>query len=215
MRRLLSDTASGLLAGILIAIGGSVFLACYSITDLLPRAVGALLFSVALLCICHKGYSLFTGKVGFLPEKHDKEAFLVLFTGLFGNLVAAYLCGIALRYAIPSIGKTAELLCDAKDAESLPSALIRAVFCGILMYLAVSIYKEKKTVAAIFFCIPTFILAGFEHSIADAFYFSAAGLAIRWQTVLYLAVVLLGNSLGGMLFPLLSMIRPKKEKEQS
>ena len=69
----------GIKAGIMIAIGGSVFLSCES------RYVGAVLFSVALLSICLKGYSLFTGKVGYIPEKHDKEAVRVLLLGLLGN----------------------------------------------------------------------------------------------------------------------------------
>ena len=69
---MLNKIASGICAGILISIGGSVFLSCEN------KIVGALLFTVALLCICYKGYSLFTGKVGYLPEKADKEAVSVL-----------------------------------------------------------------------------------------------------------------------------------------
>ena len=42
---MLKKTLSGLSAGILITIGGSVFLACDS------RYVGAVMFSVALVCI--------------------------------------------------------------------------------------------------------------------------------------------------------------------
>ena len=88
---MLNKIASGICAGILISIGGSVFLSCEN------KVVGALLFTVALLCICYKGYSLFTGKVGYLPEKADKEAFSVLLLGLLGNAVGTILCGFLLR----------------------------------------------------------------------------------------------------------------------
>ena len=69
----------GIKAGIMIAIGGSVFLACEN------RYIGAILFSVALLSICLKGYSLFTGKVGYLPENHSKEAVKILLCGLLAT----------------------------------------------------------------------------------------------------------------------------------
>ena len=124
---------SGIAAGILISIGGTVFLSC----DI--KYIGAILFSVALLCICLKGYSLFTGKIGFIPEKHDKEAFSVLLLGLLGNAAATSVCGLVLREVLPSVGETAHTICLAKLDQTFLSALIRAVFCGILMYLAVSI----------------------------------------------------------------------------
>ena len=77
------------------------------------------------------------------------------------------------------------------------------------MYLAVSIYRDKKTVVGILFCVPVFILAGFEHSIANMFYFAAAE-SFSLDTVVYILVVVLGNTIGGMLLPLLAMVKPKQ-----
>ncbi|MCQ2413924.1 MAG: formate/nitrite transporter family protein, partial [Clostridia bacterium] len=54
----------------------------------------------------------------------------------------------------------------------------------------------------IFFCVPTFILAGFEHSMADMFYFSASQI-VSWQAFGYLWIIILGNAIGGVLLPLL------------
>ena len=197
------------MAGIMIAIGGSVFLACYGDGTVLNRAIGAFFFSIALLCICYKGYSLYTGKIGFIPEKHDGEAVSVLLLGLLGNLIATVGLGLAVRYAIPSVSAVAESICAAKLTQELGQTLIRGIFCGILMYLAVNIYRDKNTVVGILFCVPVFILAGFEHSIANMFYFAAAG-SFSLDTVIYILVVVLGNTLGGMLMPLLAMIKPKQ-----
>ena len=205
MKNVIRNTVNGILAGILIAIGGSVFLASYGDGSLVSRTIGAVFFSVALLCICYKGYSLFTGKVGYIPEKHDGNAFSVLLWGLLGNAIATILIGLALREAMPSLGVPAELICTAKLAQEWWQTLVRAIFCGMLMYLAVSIYRDKNTTSAIFFCVPVFILAGFEHSIANMFYFGAAGM-VDLDSVRYLAIVILGNSIGGMLLPSLSMI---------
>ena len=189
----------GIKAGIMIAIGGSVFLSCEN------RYIGAILFSVALLCICLKGYSLFTGKVGYLPENHSKEAVKILLCGLLGNIVSTILLGFAVSFANPALGEAAKVICEAKLSQEALQTFVRAFFCGVLMYMAVSTYREKGTLAGIFFCVPVFILSGFEHSIANMFYFGASGM-INMDSVIYLAVVIAGNSVGGMAMPILNIL---------
>ena len=195
---MLRDTLSGVCAGICIALGGSVFLAVDN------RLAGAVLFSVALLCICMKGYALFTGKVGFLPEEHSKTALQLLLAGLLGNLIGTFLCGFFLRLGLPALGEAARTICAAKLAQAPAAALIRGVFCGILMYLAVSIWKERQAPLGILFCIPVFILSGFEHSIADMFYFAVSGI-VSLKAFVFLWLVIIGNALGAMLLPALQL----------
>ena len=79
------------------------------------------------------------------------------------------------------------------------------------MYLAVETYRRKELgdifrFAAVFLCVSIFILCGFEHCIANMFYFSAAGV---WsvKTLLTVLLMTLGNSLGGWLLPLADKIR--------
>lgn len=194
---MLKKILSGVCAGIAVSIGGAVYLAVEN------KVVGAVLFSVALLCICLKGYSLFTGKVGYVPQDHSREALSVLFLGLLGNAIGTLLCGFLIRLGLPNLWTTAAAVCTAKLTQTWYGTLIRATFCGILMYLAVSVYREKNSLVGILFCIPTFILAGFEHSIADMFYFTA-GVTFSWQVLLFILMVLLGNSLGAMILPVLS-----------
>ena len=189
----------GIKAGIMIAIGGSVFLSCEN------RYIGAILFSVALLCICLKGYSLFTGKVGYLPENHSKEAVKILLCGLLGNIVSTILLGYAVSFANPALGEAAKVICEAKLSQEALQTFVCAFFCGVLMYMAVSTYREKGTLAGIFFCVPVFILSGFEHSIANMFYFGASGI-INMDSIIYLAVVIAGNSVGGMAMPILNIL---------
>ncbi len=201
---MLKKIASGVMAGIMVSIGGCVFLAC----DV--KYVGAVLFSVALLCICYCGYSLYTGKIGFIISSHSREDFSVLLLGLLGNAVGTVICGAAVRYAIPTIGEAALAACMRRlDEQAFLQTLVRGIFCGILMFLSVYIYREKKTVAGILFCIPVFILSGFEHSIADMFYFAASGM-VSVEAFAYVWTVILGNTLGGMLFPVLMTTGRKK-----
>ena len=209
-RSILKNLLDGISAGILISIGGAVFLAMLG----LNKYVGAILFSVALLCICYKGYNLFTGKVGFMVEKHDKDAILTLFLGLAGNIIGTLVCGVVLSCAIPDLYTAAVTVCDAKVAQIWWQTLVRGLFCGVLMYLAVSIFKENKTALGILFCIPVFILSGFEHSIADMAYFATARV-FTGESVLFLVMVVIGNAVGAMILPALSLITKRKTTDPS
>ena len=202
---MIKKTVEGILAGILISIGGAVYVAC---TD---KVVGAIFFSVALLCICYQGYSLYTGKVSFMLERHDKEAFAVLFWGLLGNVIGTLLCGVLVALGVPALHDAAEIIVEAKLTQEIWQTLIRSFFCGMLVYLAVVIFRDKKTPIGTLFCIPTFILAGFEHSIADMFYFFL-GYSFTWQSALFLFVVVVGNSIGGLFLPFLRFICEHKSK---
>lgn len=202
---MLKKIIDGIIAGILIAIGGGVFLACEN------KIVGAVLFAIALLCICIKGYSLYTGKICYIPNDYSKNAFSVLLLGLLGNLIATVVCGYVLRFGLPNMGEAALKACTTKLTQSFLQTLIRAIFCGILIYLAVDIYKKDKTVIGILFCIPVFILSGYEHSIADMFYFAASGI-VSLKAFGFIWTVILGNTIGGMLIPLLQKIGGKNEQ---
>lgn len=195
---MLKKVINGIYAGILISIGGAVYLSCDN------KYVGAVLFSVALLCICYQGYSLYTGKICYIPQKHGKEEISVLLLGLLGNAAATTVCGYALRYAIHKIGEAALNACNAKLEQEFLQTFIRAVFCGILIYLAVDIFRNHTTPLGIVFCIPVFILSGFEHSVADMFYFASSGI-VSLHAFIFIWIVILGNSVGGALIPLLSL----------
>lgn len=198
----MKKVVDGIFAGLMISLGGAVFLACYP----QQKVVGAVLFCVGLLCVCWKGYSLYTGKIGLVLEKHSKEDISVLFLGLLGNAIATIVAGYLLAYAIPNIKTAAVALCEAKLEQGYLQDFIRAVFCGILIYLAVDIFKtQNKTPLGVLLCIPAFILSGYEHSIADMFYFAASGIA-SGKTVLFIFLIVLGNSVGGLVIPVISRL---------
>lgn len=204
----LKDLVSGVLSGVMISIGGSVFLA----TD--NKIAGAILFCVALLCICLRGYSLFTGKVGFIPKDHSKAAVSALLLGLLGNLFGTVACGYLMRLANMPFCETAVTVCNGKLAQSIVSCLVRAMFCGVLMYMAVSVFREKKSVIGILFCIPVFILSGFEHSVADLFYFAASGI-VSLKAFGYLWLVIAGNAIGAMVMCLGEMLCEKAKEDRN
>ena len=184
-------------AGIFIGIGGTVLL------SLENRIVGSVMFSVALLSICMLGLYLFTGKVGYLVNSHKAVDIFSVIAGLFGNAVGCWLSATGVRICRPSVIEAAQALVAPKLEKDALYAVVAGIFCGILMYTAVQIFREKNSVSAIFFCVPVFILSGFEHSIADMFYFFCAG-EYSMKMVCFLLFVVLGNSIGGWLMPLLT-----------
>ncbi len=204
--------SEGIIAGLMISIGGTVYLSCYNGANQISTFVGALFFCVALLCICVKGYSLYTGKIGYILSDHDKESVAVMIFGLIGNIIATVGLGYLIAAALPTVSASAAVVVAAKREQQLWGSLVRAVLCGVLVYLAVDIYRENKSVLGVIFCIPTFILCGFEHSIADIFYFSAAGFK-EWHDLLFLLVIVVGNSIGALIIPLLRLKR--RDKKQS
>ena len=212
-RKITSQIFEGILAGLMITIGCCVYLACSASGEIVGKIGGAVLFSVGLIAVCYFGFSLYTGKIGFIIADHSKDAISVLLLGLLGNVIAAAVFGIAVGYAIPSLRETAINACNARLNQEWWQTLIRGIGCGILMYVAVGLFKEKKTPLGIIFAIPAFILAGFEHSIADMGYFAIAGIYSA-KAFGFILIVIIGNSIGSFIIPLLRLAAPKKAEEK-
>lgn len=201
---LLKVFISGICSGALVGIGGAVYLSCDN------KYVGAVLFSVALISICYLGTYLFTGKIGFLAEKFELKTLAQLGVGLVGNFVGATLFGLLAAYAKPQIREAAITSCQSKLENDFLSAVCLGAMCGILMYVAVKVFKEFKNPIGVIFCIPVFILSGYEHSIADMFYFSAAHM-INLDYLSFIAAVVIGNAIGAMAIAyLIRFSLPKK-----
>lgn len=191
----------GILAGISISLGGTVFLLTAD------KTVGALLFAVGLFCVCVFGFSLFTGKVCYVFGNDRKYALAlpVIWTGnLIGTVGTALL--ESLTWKNGDLLAKAAAVCQGKLDQTPLSAFILAVFCNIMIYIAVDGYRniphEFGKYLAILFGVVVFILCGFEHCVANMYYFTI-GNAWSWKAAGYLLLMTLGNAAGGVLIPLL------------
>ena len=187
------------LAGVMISIGGTIFLTCES------KLLGAFLFSIGLYAICAFGLNLYTGKIGYVIDNKPKYLIELLFT-LIGNIIGTVGCGYLLFLSRQGekLRSTAQAISTIKLNDNLLSIFILSIFCGIIMYLAVDLYKKLTDFGkymGIFMGITVFILAGFEHCVANMYYFSAANMW-TWKTVLYVLVMIAGNSVGSILLAL-------------
>lgn len=152
-----------MLAGACISIGGVANLQTGGI-------VGAILFTVGLVaCVCFK-LPLYTGTAGFVNDSADMRRLGVI---LAGNLIGCFVVASMVRYALPAIPDAALPIVAKRVGYNVLQSLILGLFCGFLMTLAVKFAREKQFIPLLF-AVPVFIMCGFLHSIADAFYFSAA-----------------------------------------
>lgn len=199
-----------ILAGLAISIGGTVFLACEN------KFMGASLFAVGLLSVCTLGLNLYTGRVCYAlehPPKYLLECLLIW----VGNLIGAVGAGLLVRCTrLSSVMERGWELSQVKLGDNLISIFILAMFCNMLIYLAVENYKnnphEIGKYMAIYFGVVVFIMAGFEHCVANMFYFTVGG-CWSMKTVIYLIVMTLGNTAGGLLIPLFRWLGKRAEKQ--
>ncbi len=190
---------SAILAGMLIGMGGTVFLAVSN------PMVGSFLFAVGLFTIVVFGLHLFTGKVGYLPMQKPIYLLELLITWC-GNFCGTFLVAKGVQHSriYENMMERVQTIADVKLGDNFISLFILAVFCGLLMFIAVDTFRNSNgstvKIIAIFVPVMVFILSGFEHVIANMFYFSLAG---TWSPHTYAALLImtLGNSIGGILIP--------------
>lgn len=186
----------GIYAGFMIGIGAIAFL------SLENKVLGSFFFSIGLLTICMYAMNLYTGKVGYILI-NKIEYIYELLLGLLGNFIGTFIIGkLILLTRVSNINEKALSLVNIKLNDSLLSIFILSIFCGILMYIAVNNYKKIGTeigkYIGIFMCVMTFILCGFEHCIANMAYITIAN-AWSWKVLLYVLIMILGNSFGAIL----------------
>lgn len=190
---------SGILGGACIGFGGIAYL------SLEEKVLGALFFTVGLFTICTFGLNLFTGKVCYVFEQ-DRSYALQIPVIWLGNLAGTWLVAQMVKFSrLSTLAEKAGSMCQVKLEDGYFSLFLLGILCNIFIYIAVEGFKnnphELGRYLSLFFGVMVFIIYGFEHCVADMFYFSVAGV---WsgQTVLRLLIISAGNAVGGVIFPL-------------
>lgn len=171
-----------ILAGICIGLGGAIFIK-------LGGVIGACMFAFGLLTVVHFKLPLYTGTAGFIELNKLKEyekMILILFGNILGCILLSYMNikGIDGSTIIQSRLDTSYLQC-----------LLNAIGCGLIMTLIVKGGRDKNWLL-ILFGIPLFILLGFYHSIADAFYMMVTSEELRNIFFGRYWTIVLGNFIG-------------------
>lgn len=173
-------------AGICISVGGIVYLSVGGVA-------GAVLFAFGLLTVVSYQLKLYTGTAGFITKKEFGQLFLIL----LGNIVGCLAAGIAIRYANPSIIDAADAIVEKRLASGALRCGVLGIGCGFVMTTAVKFAREGKYLPLLF-GVPLFILCGFTHCIADAFYYCTASLEVLGANAGSIAIIYLATVLGNL-----------------
>lgn len=199
MKKNINSLLKGVYAGAMIGIGGTIYLSMSN------PVIGAILFSIGLLMICVYKMNLYTGMIGYVIENKLNYFITLIFT-LVGNLIGTMLTAyLVLNTRIANISIKAKEISMIKIHDNYLSVYILAMFCGMLMYIAVNNYKKGEDsiikYLSIIICVIVFILCGFEHCVANMYYIS---LAKVWslKAILIMLVMIFGNSIGSIVIAL-------------
>lgn len=195
----ISILLKGIYAGIMIGIGGTIYL------SIANQVVGAILFAIGLLTICVYKMNLYTGMIGYILENKLGYLKTLTFT-LLGNLLGTIITALLiLNTRIANISIRAREMAIIKISDNYLSIFILSVFCGILMYIAVNNFKKGEDsiikYLSIFICVVVFILCGFEHCIANMYYISLAK-AWSFKSAISMLFMIFGNSVGAIIMSL-------------
>ena len=180
-----------LIAGVMIGLAGLVYAK-------LGGYLGALCFSGGLFYVVSRALPLYTGRIAYL-DKTGKEYGLMLFF----NICGAGLMGLLSHAALPI--ETVQTIALTKLQLSITALLFRGFFCGMWMYYAVDGFQRRADSLSIFplvWGVFVFVACGFEHCIADAYYFSTVNTDLN--LIVKLLAVILGNTLGAIFLRKLS-----------
>lgn len=180
-----------ILAGICISIGCVVNLRVGGVA-------GAVLFAFGLTTVVYYGLKLYTGTAGFIHRQGDWSMLVMV---LIGNIIGCLLTAWLIGYAQPDCIEPAAKILAGRLVKGPFACFLLAIGCGFIMTTAVEFARKGKMLPLIF-GVPVFILCGFAHSIADAFYFLVSPFTQLWQTevlIVYVAEVL-GNFVGCNLY---------------
>lgn len=209
----------GMLAGLYIGFGGHLFLV--TLQNGMGKVAGGAMFSVGLILVVVAGAELFTGNVTILigvlsnviPVRKMLTNWTFLYLGNFlGSLVFAWLMyqtGLLGRAGeLNDLGALAANVADYKLQIPFMEAVLRGIFCNILVILAIIMAVIAKDVTSKILCIvfpiTCFVACGFEHSVANM-YLIPLGLLAKGESLPHTFVmfqnlipVTIGNVIGGV-----------------
>ena len=196
----------GIFAGLAIGLGSLVF----TIVSTYAKSVGgqifaSALFSIGLILVCTLGLQLYTGKVGVVFDDREKlkENAINLPIMLVGNAIGAFALGIICHFIFMNVPDIAVRILKISEGKTgSDTVFLQGIFCGALVYIAVYFFKNLQNYAmkiiGIITAVTLFVYCGFQHCIANMFYF---GMAFNWNIDMLwnLLIVILTNSVGALL----------------
>ena len=190
---------SSIFAGICIGTAGFGFLASGIQAETYGSLVGAILFSLGLLAVVGYKLKLYTGTAGFIEKNQVGELFLIL----LGNIIGCLCLALLARVSPMDIQGAAQNILELRLRTGALRCGLLGIGCGFLMTTAVTFARQEKYLPLLF-GVPLFIVCGFTHCVADAFYYLCVPVAFMKAHALQIlgvyACIVVGNLIGCNLY---------------
>ena len=190
---------SSIFAGIAIGIAGFGFLASGVQAQTYGSLVGAVMFSFGLLTVVGYKLRLYTGTAGFINKNEIGQLFLIL----LGNIIGCLCSSMLARVTPLDIQGAAQNVLELRLRTGALRCGILGIGCGFMMTTAVQFAREKHYLPLLF-AVPLFIVCGFTHCIADAFYYLCVPVSFwkvhAWEILGVYGCIVLGNLVGCNLY---------------
>ena len=219
----------GIFAGLAIGLGSFVFTIVSAYFKSTPGLIFAsALFSIGLILVCVLGLQLYTGKIGVVFDDREKlvENAINLPIMLVGNAIGAFALGILCHFIfnnVPDVAERIAAISNAKIDYVNHNVFLEGIFCGALVYIAVYFFKNLPNlgmkIIGIITAVTLFVYCGFQHCIANMFYFAMNFDWVHWNVnfLWNILLVILLNSVGALLVRcivhLTALIATKDKKE--
>lgn len=196
---MLKTLRSSIFAGIYIGTAGFGFLASGIQSETYGPLVGAVLFSIGLMAVVGYKLKLYTGTAGFIKKNEIGQLFFIL----FGNIIGCLCLGLVSRVSPMDIQGAAQNILELRLRTGALVCGILGIPCGFLMTTAVT-FARKGNILPLMLAVPLFIVCGFTHCVADAFYYTCVPIAfLKAHALQVLGVyvcIVLGNLIGCNLY---------------
>ncbi|MDO4908160.1 formate/nitrite transporter family protein [Neisseria sp.] len=212
----------GFLGGMYISLG---YLAYIRVVGGMPHDwgslavfIGSAVFPIGLICILIGGGELITGNMMVLPvawlakrislAQWGRNWLIVTLANLVGAFFVAWFFGHYVGLTEGAVLAKTVSAAEGKVAEDFGRALVSGIGCNWMVCMGVWLCYGARSfsgkVLGIWFPVMIFVLAGFQHVVANMFVIPAAiwaGADISWaQFGRNMVSVYIGNAIGGAVF---------------
>ncbi len=201
-----------MLAGFYVAFGSYIYVLTYMDGQ---KYIGAAMFAVGIILVIFTGAELFTGNSimtygcakGSVKLRHVFRNWgFVYFGNMAGALTFVLLAYYAGLLSSEKFETAALAIANKKISANMFEIFLKGILCNIIVVLSIWIsFAAKDAISKIFllwFPITAFVIAGFEHSIANMFFLPVGFIADSSQIpmdkiIMNIVPATLGNIVGG------------------
>lgn len=187
-------------------LGGSIYagaaIGLGAIANILVGGLfGAFIFTIGIITVCYFNLDLYTGRICY-PRRYSISNYIMIYCCNFVGAAATAGLIRCTKYGRQIMLAATEIMLH-KTEDLWISLCILGFFCNCCIFIAVEVFRTHvgvERVVIIILAIMTFVLCGFEHSIANFAYLIMSNEEVLdfWKVIKVIVCVTAGNTIGGL-----------------